>query len=84
MIILLSCLAVAMCFTTLGMGFVNLASGPRIPAPHPTPKLGAIVVPAKLEVSRTDPVEREIESEEQLQAKALKLALADEGRKKLR
>lgn len=27
MIILLSCLAVAMCFTTLGMGFVNIATG---------------------------------------------------------
>ncbi len=27
MVILLSCLAVAMCFTTLGIGFVNIASG---------------------------------------------------------
>ncbi|MDQ6665604.1 MAG: hypothetical protein M3Z23_14580 [Acidobacteriota bacterium] len=81
MIILLSCLAVAMCFTTLGMGFVNLASGPRIPAPHPTPKIGPAVVPAKLEISRPEPIEKE--SEERLQAKALKLAKAEEERKKL-
>ncbi|MGI8990825.1 MAG: hypothetical protein ACR2I2_14765 [Bryobacteraceae bacterium] len=52
MIILLSCLAVAMCFTTLGMGFVNLASGPRIPAP--APKLAPVAVPANLEVSGPD------------------------------
>ncbi|MDQ6707720.1 MAG: hypothetical protein M3Z85_17300 [Acidobacteriota bacterium] len=75
MIILLSCLAVAMCFTTLGMGFVNLASGPRIPAPHPTPKLGQVVVPVKL-------VE-ESETEEQRQAKALKLTQAEDRRQKL-
>ena len=40
----LSCLVAAVCFTTLGLGFVNIAGGPRLPAqppqvPEPAPAL---------------------------------------------
>ncbi len=86
MIILLSCLAVAMCFTTLGLGFVNLASGPRIPAPVAEAKLAPPQVratPARLiEEPVLEPVQPESVRKKILEEKKkqIETGMADVGR----
>jgi len=63
MIILLSCLAVAMCFTTLGMGFVNLARskvaamtlGASIKPTTAVPEKPSALTKISLPVSKSEP-----------------------------
>ena len=85
MIILLSCLAVAMCFTTLGLGFVNLASGPRMPAPVAEAKLAPPQIratPAFVDEPVRQPVQPEAVKKKILEEakKQIETGLADVGR----